>query len=157
MFYDLFWKIKRPFVALLRWFDHDIIAPCMWKVQVKQLTNCGVLPDKDILVMTQADFICCHPTYKPGIHQAAISEGLDIGLIKRARYLGGRSKARVTLKVHIPFKCNSASFKLAFATMTMRLVCETKLEVDSLAPGIHYIEIFPSELDRFVQLLGDRK
>jgi len=155
MFYDLFWKIKRPFVALLRWFDHDIIASNMWRVQVKRLTNCSVLPDKDILVMTQADFVCCHPTYKPGIHETAISEPKDISSIKRARYLGGRSKARVTLKVHIPFKCHSASFKLSLATRRLR--CETTIDVDSLAAGIHYIEIFPSELDRFVQLLGDRK
>ena len=136
MLSDLLWRISIPFLHLIQFFDRRIPRHRGLKIKIYKLTNCRQLSETSKVSVTAW---CSNA----GAYDDTGSQWN--GKIENA----GKSAPRCTVKLYLPRKCDKFHINLMVIPNPEAEVvyCMAKeINLENLDAGIHYIEIFMSDI-----------
>lgn len=136
MLSDLLWRISIPFLHLIQFFDKKIPRYRGMKFKIYKLTNCRQLTETGKVSVT---------AWCSGAGAYDDTGSQWNGKIED----DGKSAPRCTVKLYLPRKCDRFHVRLLVtpnpdAEIVYSIAKETHFE--NLDAGIHYIEIFMSDV-----------
>ena len=152
MIYDLFWRICRLFVSFLSFFDRNIVAPDLWRIDIVRMVGLPCLPleNPDIQIKISASF-----TFARRLRAAGCTTGI-VACAHNTYFDNHKPKVykeneypKLVVKVHAPFG-SEVGYGRTSIVLTIRHkpsgISETRTVDAEFTKGILSLTIFINEL-----------